>query len=75
MLSPEVRRAKVDGVRARLKQAREVYGREAAKCAELLTLLQADCPHTIQHEEGRPRGSVIKCSACDYSMSGQGSNN
>lgn len=64
MLSPQARRAKVDGVKARMQQAREVYGREAAKCADLLLLLQSDCPHTINAEVPTSRGVVRRCEAC-----------
>ncbi len=72
-MNNEVIRSKVDGVNERLKQAREVYYREAAKCAELMLLLQSHCTHTIQ-QDGQ-QGCTIRCMVCDMAMSEQRNNN
>ena len=64
-MAPNVIREKVDGVHERLKQAREVYYREACKCAELLLMLQAECPHTAQQDQP---GHTARCMACDLAM-------
>ncbi len=70
MLSPTARRAKVDGVIERVKQARMECCRELEKCLELMRVLQSDCPHTATHDTGR----AIQCMACDYELTQRPSN-
>jgi hypothetical protein len=64
-MTPNVIRAKVDGVHARLKQAREEYYLEASRCAGLLCDLQAICPHTAQQDQP---GHAARCMWCDMAM-------
>lgn len=68
MLSPEVRRAKIDGVLLEAREARMECSRKLEKCVARIKALQEGCPHSVNHEVPTRKGVTVRCMACDYPL-------
>jgi len=68
MLSPEARRAKVDGVLEDARQARMDCMRRLERCVDRIKALQEGCPHCVNAEVATRKGVVMRCMACDYPL-------